>query len=229
MKRAVIILSGGLDSTTCMGIAQAEGYQLEPLTFDYGQRHRLELEQARKVADYYGVADRHRIVPISLLGEIGGSALTDPSLAVPTSATEDEIPITYVPARNLIFLSMAASVAEITGAEAIFLGISAVDYSGYPDCRPEFIQSMQQTIALATKVGVESKQAIQLKAPLLQLSKAATIQRGLELGVPYHLTTSCYQGEEVACGVCDSCRLRLNGFAEVGVTDPIRYQRSVLK
>lgn len=227
MKKAVVILSGGLDSTTCMGLAQDQGYALYPLTFDYGQRHRREIEQARQVADYYGVADQHRIVPVTVLGEMGGSALTDQTIDVPTKSADEEIPSTYVPARNLIFLSMAASVAEIVGAETIFLGVSAVDYSGYPDCRPEFIQAMQETIRLATKVGVSSERAIQIEAPLMHLSKAETIQRGMALDVPYHLTTSCYQGDEDACGECDSCRLRLKGFAEAVFRDPIRYKERI--
>lgn len=227
MKKAVIILSGGLDSTTCMGLAQDRGYALYPLTFDYGQRHRREIEQARQIASFYGVGDRHRIVPITLLGEMGGSALTDQTLAIPTKPIDEEIPSTYVPARNLIFLSMAASVAEIIGAKTIFLGVSAVDYSGYPDCRPEFIESMQETIRLATKVGVTSAQSIQIEAPLMHLSKAETIQQGIALEVPYHLTTSCYQGDDDACGSCDSCQLRLKGFSEAGFRDPIRYKERV--
>lgn len=230
MSKAVIVLSGGLDSTTCMGIAKEAGYQLIPITFYYGQRHVREVEQAKKIAEFYGVSDAHRIVPISLLGEIGGSALTDRQLEVPEASENDgEIPSTYVPARNLIFLSMAASLAEVVEAEVIYLGVSAVDYSGYPDCRPEFIRSMQESITLATRVGTENPQSIRIETPLIHLSKAETILRGWKLGVPYHLTTSCYQGEDEACGQCDSCRLRLKGFAEAGLTDPIRYKGRIVR
>jgi len=222
-KKAVVVLSGGLDSTTCMGIANAEGYELYPLTFDYGQRHNREIEQAKKIASFYGVKE-HRIVSLHFLNQIGGSALTDPGMDVPVHREmNDEIPITYVPARNLIFLSLATAYAEVVGAEAIFIGVSAVDYSGYPDCRPEFIESMERTIQLATKVGTTGK-GIRIVTPLLHLTKKETIELGLKLKVPYELTTSCYQGEQEACGVCDSCMLRLKGFAEAGAKDPIPYK-----
>lgn len=227
-KRAVIVLSGGLDSTTCMGIAKDAGYELEPLTFYYGQRHNREIEQAKQVAAHYGVADRHRVVPVTLLSEIGGSALTDTTIEIPTDVGESEVPATYVPARNLIFLSLATSVAEVVGAEVIYLGVSAVDYSGYPDCRPEFIASMNQTIALATKVGAAGERSISIETPLIELSKAETIRQGIALDVPYELTTSCYHGEPTACGECDSCRLRLKGFAEAGLVDPILYKEGIL-
>lgn len=220
-QKAVVVLSGGLDSTTCMGIAKQAGYELYPITFDYGQLHKREVEQAKQVAAYYQVPD-HRIVNMGFLREIGGSALTDDSLAVPTQGVEDGIPATYVPARNLIFLSLATAYAEVIGAKKIYIGVSAVDFSGYPDCRPAFIQSMNQTINLATRVGSEGAELV-IEAPLQHLSKAETIQLGLSLGVPYHLTTSCYQGETEACGVCDSCRLRIKGFQEAGSTDPIAY------
>ncbi len=220
-KRAVIVLSGGLDSTTCMAIAKAKGYELYPITFHYGQRHYHEVEHAKKVAEFYGVTD-HKIVDMGFLKEIGGSALTDPAIDVPDYEDQDDIPVTYVPARNLIFLSLATAYAEVIGAENIFIGVSAVDYSGYPDCRPEFICSMTHTINLATKMGVKEG-SLQITAPLSHLSKAETIRLGLELGVPYHLTTSCYRGEEQACGTCDSCQLRLKGFQEAGVEDPIPY------
>jgi 7-cyano-7-deazaguanine synthase len=220
-KKAVIVLSGGLDSTTCMGIAQERGYALYPLTFHYGQRHDREVEQAKKVAAHYKVKE-HRVVDIGFLNQIGGSALTDTSLDVPTEGTEGEIPVTYVPARNMIFLSLASAYAETIGAEAVYIGVSAVDYSGYPDCRPEFIRSMEQTVNLATKAGVTG-QPIRLETPLIHWTKARTIEEGLRLGVPYHLTTSCYQGGEAACGECDSCRLRLKGFEEAGAEDPIPY------
>lgn len=224
--KAVIVLSGGLDSTTCMGIAHEKGYELYPITFSYNQRHRREIEQAKKIAAYYQVSQQHKIVDVSFLGEIGASALTDPSLEVRTDGVTDEIPNTYVPARNLIFLSLASAYAEAIGAERVYVGVSAVDYSGYPDCRPEFIQSFQDTVCLATKQGTERKQQLTIEAPLIHLSKAETIRLGLKLNVPYHLTTSCYLGDEEACGVCDSCRLRLKGFEENGVSDPILYKRA---
>jgi 7-cyano-7-deazaguanine synthase len=220
-KKAVVILSGGLDSTTCMGIAKRDGYECYPLTFDYGQRHNHEVEHAKKIAEFFK-APHHKVVKMNFMRDIGGSALTDPSLDVPDHSESSEIPVTYVPARNLIFLSLATAYAEVIGAEMIYLGVSAVDYSGYPDCRPEFIQSMSKTIQLATKIGVQEGK-LQIAAPLMHLSKAETIRLGVELGVPYHLTTSCYRGEELACGTCDSCQLRLKGFEEVGIADPIAY------
>lgn len=220
-KKAVIVLSGGLDSTTCMGIAKAEGYDLYPITFHYGQRHNREVEQAIEVGKYYGVAD-HRIVDLTFLKDIGGSALTDEKVEVPTEA-EEGIPVTYVPARNMIFLSLASAYAEVIGATAVYTGVSAVDYSGYPDCRPEFIQSMEETINLATKAGVTGKN-ISVETPLISLSKKETIEKGLSLEVPYDLTTSCYNGKEAACGQCDSCVLRLKGFKEAGAADPITYE-----
>ncbi|MQR95235.1 7-cyano-7-deazaguanine synthase QueC [Fictibacillus phosphorivorans] len=220
-KKAVIVLSGGLDSTTCMGIAQAGGYDLYPITFHYGQRHNREVEQAIEVGKYYGVKD-HRIVDLTFLKDIGGSALTDEKVEVPTEA-EEGIPVTYVPARNMIFLSLASAYAEVIGATAVYTGVSAVDYSGYPDCRPEFIQSMEETINLATKAGVTGKN-ISVETPLISLSKKETIEKGLSLEVPYDLTTSCYNGKEEACGKCDSCVLRLKGFKEAGAVDPIAYE-----
>jgi len=220
-KKAVIVLSGGLDSTTCMGIAKAEGYELYPITFHYGQRHNREVEQAIEVGKHYQVTD-HRIVDLTFLKDIGGSALTDESVDVPTEA-EEGIPVTYVPARNMIFLALASAYAEVIGATAVYTGVSAVDYSGYPDCRPEFIQSMEETINLATKAGVTG-QNIQVETPLIRLSKKETIEKGLLLDVPYELTTSCYNGKETACGKCDSCLLRLKGFKEAGSADPIPYE-----
>jgi 7-cyano-7-deazaguanine synthase len=223
-KKAVIILSGGLDSTTCMGIAKNEGYACYPITFDYGQRHKIEIECAKKVAKYYEV-DEHKIVSLSFMQEIGGSALTDSSIDVPVyKDSADSIPVTYVPARNLIFLSLASAYAEVIGADAIYIGVSAVDYSGYPDCRPEFLQSMTQTIQLATKIGVTDGK-LQIVAPLTHLTKADTIRLGLQLHVPYELTTSCYNGNQEACGVCDSCQLRLKGFQEAGAADPVPVAR----
>lgn len=224
-KKAVIVLSGGLDSTTCMGIAKAEGYELYPITFYYHQRHDREVEQAKKIAAHYGVQDRHKIVDVNFLGDIGGSALTDETLEVRTNEVKEDIPNTYVPARNLIFLSLATAYAEVVGARHIYTGVSAVDYSGYPDCRPEFIHSLTKTVNLATKMGVSSEEKIHIETPLLHLSKAETIRRGLELEVPYVLTTSCYLGDELACGECDSCLLRLKGFKENNQADPVAYKR----
>ncbi len=225
--KAVIVLSGGLDSATCMGIVQTEGYELYPITFHYEQRHEREVEHARKIAAFYGVEKHHQVVNLSFFRQLGGSALTDDRQTIVTDGVTDEIPNTYVPARNMIFLSLATAYAEVQCAKRIYTGVSAVDFSGYPDCRPEFIASMEQTINLATKVGVTSDEKLSIETPLIQLSKAETIKLGLSLGVPYHLTTSCYNGGEVACGVCDSCRLRLKGFAEAGVVDPIAYQAGI--
>lgn len=223
-EKAVIVLSGGLDSTTCMGIAKSKGYELYPITFRYGQRHDREVEQAKKVAAFYHVRE-HRIVDIDFFRQIGGSALTDSAIDVPQSGEDGGIPVTYVPGRNMIFLSLASAYAEVIGAGAIFTGVSSVDYSGYPDCRPEFISSMNQTINLATKKGVsESGNGLAILTPLMHLTKGATIEAGTKLGVPYRLTTSCYKGGETACGTCDSCRLRIKGFKEAGLVDPIPYQ-----
>lgn len=224
VKKAVVILSGGLDSTTCMGFAREAGYEIYPISFDYGQRHKIELNNARRVAEHYGAAARHRVIQLGFLRDFGGSALTDDKIAVPQAVESgDEIPVTYVPGRNLLFLSIATSFAEVTGAEAIYIGVNALDYSGYPDCRPEFIHKVEEVIALATKAGVQGKE-IRILTPLLELSKAEIIKAGMRMNVPYHLTTSCYNGEEEACGVCDSCRLRLKGFAEAGLKDPIAYR-----
>lgn len=222
MKKAVVVLSGGLDSTTCMGIAAKEGYELYALTFNYGQRHQVELLSAQRVAERYHVKE-HRIVTLDFLRDLGGSALTDNDLAVPTAGLTKDIPITYVPGRNLLFLSIASSYAEVLDADAIFIGVNALDYSGYPDCRPQFIESVQTAIERGTKKGVEGSPTL-VKTPLLHWTKAQIIKTGMELSVPYELTTSCYQGGEEACGECDSCRLRLKGFAEAGYTDPIPYR-----
>ncbi|MGM7702419.1 7-cyano-7-deazaguanine synthase QueC [Pseudalkalibacillus sp. Hm43] len=223
MKKAVVVLSGGLDSTTCMGMAKEQGYSLYPITFHYGQRHNREVEQAEKVAKHFD-APEHRIVDVSFLQQIGGSALTDESIEVRQGGVDEEIPATYVPARNMIFLSLASAYAEVIGAEAIFIGVSAVDFSGYPDCRPEFIESMNQTVNLATKAGATGGH-LNIEAPLIHMTKKETIEEGLRLDVPYELTTSCYLGEEVACGECDSCLLRLKGFEEAGAKDPIPYAK----
>lgn len=219
MKRAVILLSGGLDSATCMAIAKNEGYELYPISFDYQQRHNREVELAKKIAKYF-CAREHKVITME---NVGGSALTDQSLDVPKYQGDGEIPITYVPARNLLFLSYALGYAEVVEAEAIFIGVSSVDYSGYPDCRPEFIETFQKIAQVGTAAGVQGK-PIQIKAPLMYLNKAETIKLGLEYDAPYDLTTSCYNGKESACGVCDSCVLRLRGFKEAGVSDPISYQ-----
>ncbi|SFG23665.1 7-cyano-7-deazaguanine synthase QueC [Sporolactobacillus nakayamae] len=225
MKKAVIVLSGGLDSTTCMSIANNVGYELCPITFCYGQRHQREVEQAKKIAAFYEVKE-HRIVDLDFFRQLGGSALTDASIRVPEDGTEKGIPVTYVPARNMIFLSLATAYAEVIGADTIFTGVSSVDYSGYPDCRPEFIRSMNQTINLATKTGV-SAHHLTIKTPLMHLTKADTVRLGMKLSAPYQLTTSCYNGGEKACGTCDSCRLRIKGFKEAGLVDPIPYQITV--
>lgn len=221
MKKAVVLLSGGLDSTTCMAVAHSEGYELHPVSFDYGQRHDKELECAKRIAEYYRVKD-HRIFKI---GYVEGNALTDARVDVPDfTGNNNNIPVTYVPARNILFLSYAAGYAESIGAEAIFIGVSSVDYSGYPDCRPEFIEAFQRVLKVGTKTGVEGN-PVKITAPLINLSKAQTIRLGHKLGAPYHLTTSCYRGGEKACGVCDSCTLRLRGFKEAGISDPIEYEK----
>ncbi|PWI56953.1 7-cyano-7-deazaguanine synthase QueC [Sulfoacidibacillus thermotolerans] len=225
-EKAVVILSGGLDSTTCLGVAVQEGEEVYALTFDYGQRHRIEIESAKKVAEYYRVKE-HQIATLPFLRAIGGSALTDKEIAVPHSGViANEIPVTYVPGRNLIFLSIATAYAEVVGANAIYLGVNALDYSGYPDCRPAFIESFARTATLATKAGAMGA-TLQIKTPLLYLSKAEIVTLGTKLGVPYELTSSCYEGGSVACGVCDSCRLRRKGFAEAGLTDPIAYSERI--
>lgn len=219
MKKAVILLSGGLDSTTCMAIAKEEGYELYPISFDYKQRHNREVQLAKEIAAHYDVK-QHKIFTIE---NVGGSALTDSTIEVPDFHEGNDIPVTYVPARNILFLSYALGYAEVIGAEAIFIGVSAVDYSGYPDCRPEFIEAFQRVVNVGTAAGVKGS-SIEIKSPLINLSKADTVKLGLKLNAPYHLTTSCYKGGEVACGVCDSCTLRLKGFHEAGSVDPISYE-----
>jgi len=220
-KRAVVLSSGGLDSTTVIAIAQSEGYECYSLSFDYGQRHRSELHAAERVAQHMQVK-AHKTVSLDLRS-IGGSALTDDAIDVPETET-DGIPVTYVPARNTVFLSIALGWAEVLDADAIFIGVNAVDYSGYPDCRPEYLDAYAQMAALATKAGVEGK-PIELKAPLLNLSKAEIVKAGTKLGVNYSLTVSCYQAtaDGKACGKCDSCRLRAAGFKEAGLSDPTLY------
>jgi 7-cyano-7-deazaguanine synthase len=223
-KPAVVLLSGGLDSTTVLAIARAEGYTPYTLSFRYGQRHSVELEAARRVAEAQSV-EKHVIADIDLR-VFGGSALTA-DIAVPHHETADElksdIPITYVPARNTVFLSFALAWAETLGCSDIFIGVNALDYSGYPDCRPEYIEAYEKMANLATKSGVEGAQHLKIHTPLINLTKAQTIERGLELGVDYSLTHSCYDPDEhgVSCGTCDSCLLRLRGFAELGLEDPV--------
>lgn len=222
MKKAVVLYSGGLDSTTCMAIARHQGFDAYALSFSYGQRHTVELERAREYAPRIGAKD-HMVVDIDLR-KMGGSALTA-DIDVPKAGVVDgEIPVTYVPARNTIFLSFALGWAEVLGAVDIYIGVNALDYSGYPDCRPEFIRAFEQMANLATKAGVEGRQ-YQIHAPLIDLTKAEIIQQGIALGVDYSLTHSCYDPtpDGLACGQCDSCRLRLKGFADAGLQDPVRY------
>jgi 7-cyano-7-deazaguanine synthase len=220
-KRAVILVSGGLDSTTVLAMAQAQGYACYTLTFDYGQRHRAELLAAERVSAALGDVE-HKIVNLNL-DSIGGSALTDTSIAVPEEETEG-IPVTYVPARNTVFLSIALGWAEVLGASDIFIGVNAVDYSGYPDCRPEYIAAFEVMANLATKAGVEG-QKLTIHTPLMEQGKGDIISAGMALGVDYALTVSCYQATEqgLACGRCDSCRLRRQGFIDAGLADPTRY------
>ena len=224
MKRAVVLVSGGLDSAIALAICAQEGFESYALSFDYGQRHRLELISARKVAASLAARD-HRVATIDLR-IFGGSALTS-DIAVPKNRetkSANEIPITYVPARNTIFLSYALAWAEVLGAADVFIGANAIDYSGYPDCRPEFLSAFEHIASVGTKAGVEGTK-FRVHAPLLSMSKADIIRKGTELGVDFSLTHSCYDpsAEGLACGKCDSCRLRLAGFREAGLTDPIRY------
>ena len=227
-KRAVVLLSGGLDSATVLAIARSEGYELYALSFSYGQRHIVELEAARRVAASIGVA-AHRIASIDLRA-FGGSALTG-DIDVPKGRTAGEmaegIPITYVPARNTIFLSFALAWAEVLGSSDIFIGVNALDYSGYPDCRPEFFQAFEKMANLATKAGVEGRQALRVHTPLIAMTKAQIVRKGIELGVDYGLTSSCYDPSPAGepCGQCDSCLLRQKGFRENGIEDPLLYGR----
>ena len=224
MEKAVVLLSGGLDSTVCMAVAQAKGLELYPISFNYHQRHSIELDGAKKVADFFGV-QKHLIIDTNM-NAIGGSALTDQTIDVPEGNPErDDIPVTYVPARNLIFLSYALGYAEVVGASYIYIGVNAVDYSGYPDCRPEFIEKFQNLADFATKATVAEHKKIKIETPLQALSKKDIVLLGTKLGAPLQFTHSCYKGGEKACGVCDSCRLRLRGFAEAGVADPIAYEK----
>jgi 7-cyano-7-deazaguanine synthase len=220
-KRAIVLLSGGLDSATVLGMARARGFECYALSVHYGQRHGAELEAARRIAASLSVRE-HRIMRVDLAG-IGGSALTDSAVAIPESPTAG-IPVTYVPARNTLLLSLALGWAEVVGAADIFVGVNAVDYSGYPDCRPQFIEAFEQLARLATKAGVEGAR-FQIQAPLIRMSKADIIRAGAELGVDFAMTVSCYQAgpDGAACAKCDSCRLRAAGFAAAGIPDPTRY------
>ncbi len=221
-RKAVVLYSSGLDSTTCMAIAKEEGFIPYAISFSYGQRHSFELSVARQNAKHMG-AEEHLVVDFDLR-LMGGSALTS-DVAVPKNGVGTDIPVTYVPARNTIFLSFALGWAEVLGASDIFIGVNALDYSGYPDCRPEYIEAFEKMANLATRAGVEGTSQFKIHAPLISMSKADIIRRGVELGVDYSLTHSCYDPTEegLSCGHCDSCRLRLKGFAEAGLSDPLKY------
>jgi len=224
MKKAVILLSGGLDSTICMSEAKKEGFELYPISFDYGQKHNRELDCAKSIAKHYNVA-KHLIIETNM-DAIGGSALTD-KLEVPEGdVNREDVPSTYVPARNLIFLSYALGYAEVVGAKAIYIGVNAVDYSGYPDCRPEFINRFQDLADYSTKAGAIDGLEIKIETPLIELTKGEIVKLGLQNKAPLHLSTSCYNGREKACGTCDSCKLRLKGFEDAGFIDPIKYEVS---
>ncbi|MGM0451624.1 MAG: 7-cyano-7-deazaguanine synthase QueC [Thermodesulfobacteriota bacterium] len=226
-KRAVVLVSGGLDSATTLAIACFKQFECYSLSFDYGQRHRFEITAARRIASALGVVS-HQTIPVDL-GAIGGSALTAGDMAVPKSRNENDraadIPVTYVPARNTIFLSFALAWAEVLEAADIFIGVNAVDYSGYPDCRPEFISAYETMANLATKAAVEGQTTLRIQAPLLYLKKSEIIRKGHGLGVDFAMTHSCYDppGDGLACGLCDSCRLRRKGFEDAGIADPTRY------
>jgi len=222
-KPAIVLLSGGLDSATCLAMARSQGFDCYCLSFDYGQRHNVELLAAARIAKALGAAG-HRVLDLGL-AQFGGSALTDTSIPVPTNGVQPGIPVTYVPARNTIMLSLALAWAEVLGSLDIFVGVNAVDYSGYPDCRPEYIAAFETMANLATRAGVEGHK-LSIHAPLIALSKGEIIRAGAALGVNYGLTVSCYQadGEGRACGVCDSCRLRAEGFAAASIPDPTRYR-----
>jgi len=222
MKRAVVLLSGGLDSVTALAIAQEQGFSCYTLSFNYGQRHSIELRAAEQLSQSMSAIE-HKVIPIDLRA-IGGSALTDNDIAVPENH-QSGIPVTYVPARNTVFLSIALAWAEVIEAQAIFVGVNAVDYSGYPDCRPEFINAFEQLANVATKAGVEGHK-LTIQAPLIEMTKAQIIQYGTKLGIDYSQTVSCYQADEHgrACGHCDSCYFRKQGFEQAGIADPTRYQ-----
>ncbi len=231
-KKAVVLLSGGLDSSTCVAIAQKKGFDVYGLSFSYGQRHTIELEASKRIANAMGIT-RHEIIDIDLRA-FGGSALTD-DIDVPKGRDEEamdaEIPVTYVPARNTIFLSFALAFAETIGADDIFIGVNALDYSGYPDCRPDYIAAFQKMARLATKAGIENDIGVRINTPLIDMTKAEIIKTGVELGVDYALTTSCYDPDQagISCGQCDACILRLKGFKEAGIIDPIEYQNDIFR
>jgi 7-cyano-7-deazaguanine synthase len=221
--RAVVLVSGGLDSATCLAIARSEGYECHALSLAYGQRHTAELDAAARVATALGAVE-HRVMTVDLAA-FGGSALTDPAIAVPESPGEG-VPVTYVPARNTVFLSFALAWSEVLGAHDIFIGVNAVDYSGYPDCRPEYIAAFEHMANLATRAATEGLQPLFIRTPLIQLSKAEIIRQGRTLGIDYSITVSCYQADEQgrACARCDACRLRQAGFDAAGMPDPTRYR-----
>ena len=224
--RVVVLLSGGMDSATALAVALQDGFEVTALSVDYGQRHRREIDSAKKVAKHFGIRD-HRVVTLDLTA-IGGSALTDTRIRVPEQRRLEEIgqgiPATYVPARNTILLGYALGLAEATGSKAIYIAANSLDYSGYPDCRPEFYKAFQEVARLGTKRGIEGN-VIEIRTPLIAMTKADIVRKGEELRVPWALTWSCYQGGEKACGVCDACQLRLKGFREAGVKDPVEYAR----
>jgi 7-cyano-7-deazaguanine synthase len=240
VKKAIVLSSGGIDSTTTMAIARSEGFEIYSLSFNYGQRHSYELKRASEVAQFFQVRE-HLIIDVDLR-KIGGSALTSDKIDVPKyrgqkfeikdsqltthNSQPTTIPITYVPARNTIFLSLALAWAEVLGVEDIFIGVNAIDYSGYPDCRPEYIKAFEKMANLATKAGVEGRSHMRIHTPLIHLTKGDIIKKGMELGVDYHLTSSCYNPDEDGkpCGLCDSCQLRLKGFNEAGLSDPLVYK-----
>jgi 7-cyano-7-deazaguanine synthase len=225
MPRAVLLLSGGLDSSTCLLIAREQGFDVHALSFDYGQRHRVELDAARAVAKRHGTRD-HRILRLDLAGS-AGSALTDHTVPVPKNSLGTEpIPVTYVPARNTLFLAHAIGWAEVLGAHDVFIGANALDYSGYPDCRPEFLEAFERMANLGTRSGVEGTGAFRIRAPLLRMTKAQIVAEGARLGLDFGLTVSCYDPSTDAtpCGACDSCLLRINGFREAGLTDPVSHK-----
>lgn len=224
MRKAVVLLSGGLDSTTCMGVAVKEGYQVYPISFRYGQRHETEMDSALAISRHYKVLPEDHLM-VDLGRAIRGSALTgDSEVPLGRDVTEMShgVPSTYVPSRNIIFLAHAASYAEVVGAEAVYLGVNALDYSGYPDCRPEFVEAFQRVLQVGTKPGVEGE-AVRIESPLLNLSKAGIVRLGNEVGAPLHLSYSCYSGTRPSCGECDACLLRLKGFREAAMEDPIPY------
>ncbi len=222
-KKAVVLHSGGLDSTTALYVAKSEGYDVYTITVDYGQRHKKELEAARLTAKKAGVSE-HKVIVMNI-NTWGGSALTDKKIDIPENVEEsDKIPVTYVPARNMIFLSVAASYAEAIGAQDIFIGVSQVDYSGYVDCREEFIKAMENAINKGTVCAVEEGKEITIHAPFMNMTKEEEIKLGEKLGVDYEITWTCYKGEEKACGVCDSCKLRLKAFEKAGLKDPLDYE-----